>query len=48
MSNNFEDRNYWIDAVFMPVQNANHSIHSYGNGNGKQEILFLKSGQMEV
>ncbi|XLT82927.1 hypothetical protein HN873_004680, partial [Arachis hypogaea] len=27
---------------FMPVRNANHSIHSYVNGNEKQEILFLE------
>nr|YP_009698057.1 RpoA [Cornus peruviana]QEJ85120.1 RpoA [Cornus peruviana] len=40
--NNFQDGNYPIDAVFMPVRNANHSIHSYGNGNEKQEILFLE------
>jgi len=26
----------------MPVRNANHSIHSYGNGNEKHEILFLE------
>src|SRR5690606_40106303 len=26
----------------MSVQNANHSIHSYGNGNEKQEILFIE------
>nr|YP_010233838.1 RNA polymerase alpha subunit [Impatiens uliginosa]QTA71497.1 RNA polymerase alpha subunit [Impatiens uliginosa] len=38
----FQDINYPIDAVFMPVRNANHSIHSYGNGNEKQEILFLE------
>nr|AGW96706.1 RNA polymerase alpha subunit [Ipomoea nervosa] len=37
---NFEDGSYPIDAVFMPVRNANHSIHSYGNE--KQEILFLE------
>nr|YP_009708112.1 RNA polymerase alpha subunit [Elingamita johnsonii]QEV84224.1 RNA polymerase alpha subunit [Elingamita johnsonii] len=41
-SNNFQDRSYPIDAVFMPVRKANHSIHSYGNGNEKQEILFLE------
>nr|UDN41338.1 RNA polymerase alpha subunit [Myrsine umbellata] len=41
-SNNFQDKSYPIDAVFMPVRNANHSIHSYGNGNEKQEILFLE------
>lgn len=40
--NNIEDGSYTIDAVFMPVRNANHSIHSYVNGNEKQEILFLE------
>nr|QVD43475.1 RNA polymerase alpha subunit [Primula obconica subsp. parva]QVD43556.1 RNA polymerase alpha subunit [Primula obconica subsp. parva] len=39
---NFQDGSYPIDAVFMPIRNANHSIHSYGNGNEKQEILFLE------
>nr|YP_009253280.1 DNA-directed RNA polymerase alpha subunit [Bruinsmia polysperma]ANB78753.1 DNA-directed RNA polymerase alpha subunit [Bruinsmia polysperma] len=39
-TNNFQDGSYPIDAVFMPVRNANHSIHSYGNE--KQEILFLE------
>nr|QGT34474.1 RNA polymerase alpha subunit [Utricularia amethystina] len=37
-----KDGNYPIDAVFTPVQNVNHSIHSYGNENEKQEILFLE------
>ncbi|KAL2934569.1 DNA-directed RNA polymerase subunit alpha [Bienertia sinuspersici] len=40
--NNSQDGNYTIDALFMPVRNVNHSIHSYGNGNEKQEILFLE------
>lgn len=40
--NTFQDGSYPIDAVFMPVRNANHSIHSYVNGNKKQEILFLE------
>nr|YP_010314201.1 RNA polymerase alpha subunit [Cyphostemma sandersonii]UNA63766.1 RNA polymerase alpha subunit [Cyphostemma sandersonii] len=40
--NNFQDGSYPIDAVFMPVRNVNHSIHSYGNGNERQEILFLE------
>nr|DAD41284.1 TPA_asm: hypothetical protein HUJ06_015607 [Nelumbo nucifera] len=40
--NNSQDGSYPIDVVFMPVRNANHSIHSYGNGNEKQEILFLE------
>nr|YP_010993936.1 RNA polymerase alpha subunit [Veronica spicata]QST19676.1 RNA polymerase alpha subunit [Veronica ovata subsp. kiusiana]WOZ11381.1 RNA polymerase alpha subunit [Veronica spicata] len=42
MPHNFQDGSYSIDAVFMPVRNVNHSIHSYGNGNEKQEILFLE------
>ncbi|KAL2905050.1 DNA-directed RNA polymerase subunit alpha [Bienertia sinuspersici] len=40
--NNSQDRNYTIHALFMPVRNVNHSIHSYANGNEKQEILFLE------
>nr|QXU75605.1 RNA polymerase alpha subunit [Acorus calamus] len=39
---NSQDGSYPMDAVSMPVRNANHSIHSYGNGNQKQEILFLE------
>nr|YP_009577999.1 RNA polymerase alpha subunit [Bunchosia argentea]QBK32616.1 RNA polymerase alpha subunit [Bunchosia argentea] len=38
--NKIQDGSYPIDAVFMPVLNANHSVHSYGNE--KQEILFLE------
>nr|AHA12712.1 RNA polymerase alpha subunit [Orchidantha fimbriata]AYP34387.1 RNA polymerase alpha subunit [Orchidantha fimbriata]AYP34457.1 RNA polymerase alpha subunit [Orchidantha maxillarioides] len=37
---NSQDGSYPIDAVSMPVQNANYSIYSYGNE--KQEILFLE------
>nr|YP_009872729.1 RNA polymerase alpha subunit [Ctenolophon englerianus]QKT26968.1 RNA polymerase alpha subunit [Ctenolophon englerianus] len=40
--NNFQDGSYPIDAVLMPVRNANHNVHSYGNGNEKQEILFFE------
>ncbi|KAI3846602.1 hypothetical protein MKX03_036948 [Papaver bracteatum] len=40
--NNTQDGSFTIDAVFMPVRNANHSIHSYGNGNEKKEIIFLE------
>nr|WKK48679.1 RNA polymerase alpha subunit [Rotala rotundifolia] len=40
--NNFQDGSYPIDALFMPVRNVNHSIHFYGTGNEKQEILFLE------
>jgi len=41
-THNFQNGSYLIDAVFMPVRNVNHSVHSYGNGNEKQEILFLE------
>nr|WOC92057.1 RNA polymerase alpha subunit [Utricularia simulans] len=37
-----QDGSYPIEAVFTPVRNVNHSIHSYGNENEKQEILFLE------
>nr|QVX27917.1 RNA polymerase alpha subunit [Passiflora incarnata] len=39
---NLQDGSYSIDAVCMPVRNVNHSVYSYGNGNEKQEILFLE------
>nr|YP_010468202.1 RNA polymerase alpha subunit [Urtica membranacea]UVF31143.1 RNA polymerase alpha subunit [Urtica membranacea] len=39
---NFKNKSYPIDAIFMPVRNANHSIHSYVNRNEKQELLFLE------
>nr|WMV00873.1 RNA polymerase alpha subunit [Terniopsis yongtaiensis] len=42
LPNNSEDGSYPIDAVFMPVRNTNYSVHSYGNGNKKYEILFLE------
>nr|YP_009869819.1 RNA polymerase alpha subunit [Tristicha trifaria]QKJ81760.1 RNA polymerase alpha subunit [Tristicha trifaria] len=42
LPNNAEDGSYPIDAVFMPIRNTNYSIHSYGNGNEKYEILFLE------
>nr|QYB21943.1 RNA polymerase alpha subunit [Papuacedrus papuana] len=31
-----------IDAVFVPVQNVNYSIHSYWSENETQEILFIE------
>ncbi|KAJ8424450.1 hypothetical protein Cgig2_024988 [Carnegiea gigantea] len=39
-ANNFQDGSYPIYALFMPVRNMNHSIHSYGNE--KQDMLFLE------
>nr|YP_010998482.1 RNA polymerase alpha subunit [Restrepia trichoglossa]WPM86641.1 RNA polymerase alpha subunit [Restrepia trichoglossa] len=41
-TNDSHDGSFPIDIVSMPVRNANHSIHSYGTGNEKQEILFLE------
>nr|QBB08973.1 DNA-directed RNA polymerase alpha subunit [Goodyera schlechtendaliana]QBB73222.1 DNA-directed RNA polymerase alpha subunit [Goodyera schlechtendaliana]UNB13820.1 RNA polymerase alpha subunit [Goodyera schlechtendaliana]URF19811.1 RNA polymerase alpha subunit [Goodyera schlechtendaliana]URF19897.1 RNA polymerase alpha subunit [Goodyera schlechtendaliana] len=41
-TNNSHDGSYPIDIVSMPIRNVNHSIHSYGNGNEKQEILFIE------
>lgn len=41
-TNNFQEGSYPIDAVFMPVRNANFSIHSYVNGNEKHEMLFIE------
>nr|YP_009435521.1 RNA polymerase alpha subunit [Lobelia sonderiana]ATG25522.1 RNA polymerase alpha subunit [Lobelia sonderiana] len=41
-SNNVQEGSYPIDAIFMPVRNVNHSIHSYGTENEKHEILFLE------
>ncbi|XVF77560.1 hypothetical protein PTKIN_Ptkin14bG0054700 [Pterospermum kingtungense] len=35
MPKNFNDESYPIDVVFMPVRNANHSIHCHGNDNEK-------------
>lgn len=37
--NNLQEGNFSIEAIFMPVRNANHSIHNY---NEKLEILFLE------
>ncbi|VAH75173.1 unnamed protein product [Triticum turgidum subsp. durum] len=39
---NYQDGSYPIDVVSMPVRNVNYSIFSCGNGNEKQEILFLE------
>jgi DNA-directed RNA polymerase subunit alpha len=29
--NNYQDKIFPIDVVFMPVRDANYSIHSYGS-----------------
>nr|AIX11063.1 RNA polymerase alpha subunit [Najas filifolia] len=41
-TNDSQAGSYPIDAVSIPVRNANYSIYSYGDGNEKQEILFLE------
>ena len=33
---------FFVDAVFMPIRNANYSIHSFENKNKTQEILFIE------
>lgn len=40
--NSFQDESYPIDAVFMPVRNANYSIYSYVNSTERKEILFFE------
>nr|YP_010868881.1 RNA polymerase alpha subunit [Vanilla somae]WGU45603.1 RNA polymerase alpha subunit [Vanilla somae] len=41
-TNDSSHGSFSIDTVSAPVRNVNHSIYSYGNGNEKQEILFLE------
>nr|YP_009758714.1 RNA polymerase alpha subunit [Calocedrus rupestris]AQM38854.1 RNA polymerase alpha subunit [Calocedrus formosana]AQM38925.1 RNA polymerase alpha subunit [Calocedrus macrolepis]QIN90532.1 RNA polymerase alpha subunit [Calocedrus rupestris] len=41
-NSNYKDEFFPIDAVFVPVQNVNYSIHSYWSENETQEILFLE------
>ncbi|KAL5563147.1 hypothetical protein UlMin_032894 [Ulmus minor] len=41
MPNNFQNRNYLINVVFMHIRNVNHNIHFYVNENEKQEIFFF-------
>nr|YP_009973972.1 RNA polymerase alpha subunit [Eupodium kaulfussii]YP_009974062.1 RNA polymerase alpha subunit [Marattia cicutifolia]QNH93846.1 RNA polymerase alpha subunit [Eupodium kaulfussii]QNH93936.1 RNA polymerase alpha subunit [Marattia cicutifolia] len=33
---------FFIDAVFMPIRKANYSVHSLGNNQKFQEVLFLE------
>lgn len=33
---------FYLDSVFMPVRNANYSVHSFENEDVTQEILFLE------
>jgi DNA-directed RNA polymerase subunit alpha len=33
---------FYLDSVFMPVRNANYSVHSFENEDITQEILFLE------
>lgn len=36
------DGRFYLDSVFMPVRNANYSVHSFDNEDITQEILFLE------
>lgn len=36
------DGRFYLDSVFMPVRNANYSVHSFENEDITQEILFLE------
>nr|YP_009694186.1 RNA polymerase alpha subunit [Christensenia aesculifolia]QEI60361.1 RNA polymerase alpha subunit [Christensenia aesculifolia] len=39
----YKAREFFIDAVFMPIRKANYSVHSFGSNNNKfQEILFIE------
>uniref|UniRef100_A0AB39U2U4 DNA-directed RNA polymerase subunit alpha n=1 Tax=Ophioglossum hongii TaxID=3238578 RepID=A0AB39U2U4_9MONI len=33
---------FFVDAVFTPVRNANYSVHSFESGNEIREILFIE------
>nr|YP_009549216.1 RNA polymerase alpha subunit [Llavea cordifolia]AYW16365.1 RNA polymerase alpha subunit [Llavea cordifolia] len=41
-SNGCRDGQFSVDAVFMPVQNVNYSIHLFGNGRAAREISFIE------
>nr|YP_009548522.1 RNA polymerase alpha subunit [Tryonia myriophylla]AYW15343.1 RNA polymerase alpha subunit [Tryonia myriophylla] len=41
-SNGNNDGQFSIDAVFMPVQNMNYSIHLLGSGRMTREMLFIE------
>nr|QUG10470.1 RNA polymerase alpha subunit [Hymenophyllum polyanthos] len=38
----YENGEFPIDAVFMPVQNVNYSVHPFGNDKDIREILFIE------
>nr|YP_005352982.1 RNA polymerase alpha subunit [Mankyua chejuensis]ADZ48014.1 RNA polymerase alpha subunit [Mankyua chejuensis]AJJ48645.1 RNA polymerase alpha subunit [Mankyua chejuensis] len=33
---------FFLDAVFTPIRNANYSVHSFENDNEVQEVLFIE------
>nr|YP_009548262.1 RNA polymerase alpha subunit [Onychium japonicum]AYW14808.1 RNA polymerase alpha subunit [Onychium japonicum] len=41
-SNEDKDGQFSLDAVFMPVQNVNYSIHLLGSGRATREISFIE------
>nr|AJB98493.1 RNA polymerase alpha subunit [Helminthostachys zeylanica] len=44
MQNSRESKNgeFFVDAVFTPVRNANYSVHSFEDDNEVREILFIE------
>ena len=44
--NNYKDGIFPIDAVFMPVRDANYSIHSYGAEMKYEKFFSWKYGRM--
>nr|YP_007026170.1 RNA polymerase alpha subunit [Apopellia endiviifolia]AFU88880.1 RNA polymerase alpha subunit [Apopellia endiviifolia]WIA67763.1 RNA polymerase alpha subunit [Apopellia endiviifolia]WKW94972.1 RNA polymerase alpha subunit [Apopellia endiviifolia] len=38
----YRDGIFQVDAVFMPIRNANYSVHSFESGEKTKEILFLE------
>nr|YP_009732810.1 RNA polymerase alpha subunit [Buxbaumia aphylla]AAW81772.1 RNA polymerase alpha subunit [Buxbaumia aphylla]QHU77152.1 RNA polymerase alpha subunit [Buxbaumia aphylla] len=41
-SNKSTNSHFFIDAIFMPIRNANYSVHSFENENKTQEMLFIE------
>nr|AJE61674.1 RNA polymerase alpha subunit [Plagiogyria glauca] len=40
--NGYRDGEFPVDAVPMPVRNANYSVHPFGSGREMREILFIE------
>lgn len=40
--NGYENGEFPVDAVFMPVRNVNYSVHLFGSGRATRETLFIE------